>query len=250
MLIYYKGDVSVNILKKIVRKIFYREKSSSDSYVRYLRKIGCRIGENTIFFVPDKTSIDITRPYLIEIGDNVKITQGVTLLTHGYDWSVLSFVFNELIGSAGKVKIGNNVFIGFNSTILKGVTIGNNVIIGANSLVNKDVEDNVVVAGNPAKVIMTIGEYYNKRKSQYIDEAKECAREIYKVTGKLPRVEDFREFFPLFLKRDREEIKKYNFSFKFDHDDGTLLERKFLDSKAVYNSFDEFIKDCRLDENN
>ena len=53
----------------------------------------------------------------------------------------------------GGVKIGNNVFIGMKSTILKGVRIGNNVIIGANSLVNKDVPDNCVVAGNPAKIV-------------------------------------------------------------------------------------------------
>lgn len=49
----------------------------------------------------------------------------------------------------GGVSIGDNVFIGMQSTILKGVHIGNNVIIGANSLVNKDVPDNCVVAGNP-----------------------------------------------------------------------------------------------------
>lgn len=240
----------MKIFKKIIRKIFYTEKSSSDNYVRYLRKIGCRIGKNTTIFVPMKTNIDTTRPYLVEIGDNVNITQGVTILTHGYDWNVLRFVFNDMIGSAGKVKIGNNVFIGVNSTILKGVTIGNNVIVGANSLVCKDIDDNVVVAGNPAKVIMTIDEYYNKRKNEYIDEAKECAREIYKVTGNLPKIKDFPEFFPLFLKRDREELKKYNFSFKSYHDEGNLLEKNFLDSKSVYNSFDEFIKDCRLEESN
>ena len=85
-------------------------------------------------------------------------------MTHGYDWSVLKGKYGEICGSAGKVKIGNNVFIGMQATILKGVTIGNNVIIGANSLVNKNVPDNTVVAGNPAKVIMTIDEYYEKRK--------------------------------------------------------------------------------------
>lgn len=236
----------MQLIKNIIIKLIYREKSSSKSYVKYLRKIGCRIGKNTIFFAPTRTLIDTTRPYLIEIGDGVKITQGVTILTHGYDWSVLNLVYNELIGSAGKVKIGNNVFLGVNSSILKGVTIGDNVIVGANSLVNKDVECNVVVAGNPARVVMTIDDYYAKRKNQYIDEAKQCAREIYKVTGKLPEVKDFPEFFPLFAKRNKEEARKFNF--KFDDDDGYLLEKKFLESKAPYNSFEEFIKDCKLEE--
>ncbi|WP_309486080.1 bifunctional glutamate--cysteine ligase GshA/glutathione synthetase GshB [Enterococcus faecium] len=55
------------------------------------------------------------------------------------------------MGSSERIKIGNNVFIGMKSRILKGVHIGNNVVIGANSLVNKDVSDDCVVAGNLAK---------------------------------------------------------------------------------------------------
>ncbi|HBM5651585.1 transferase, partial [Enterococcus faecium] len=54
------------------------------------------------------------------------------------------------MGSSERIKIGNNVFIGMKSRILKGVHIGNNVVIGANSLVNKDVSDDCVVAGNLA----------------------------------------------------------------------------------------------------
>lgn len=57
-----------------------------------------------------------------------------------------------------------------NSTILKGVTIGNNVIIGVNSLINKNIPDNVV-AGNLAKIICTIEDYYIKRISSQLDEA-------------------------------------------------------------------------------
>lgn len=74
---------------------------------------------------------------LIEIGDDVKITKGVTVLTYGYDFCVLRNVYNETIGFSGKVSIDNNVFIGRNTTILKGVSIGDNVIIGACLLVIK-----------------------------------------------------------------------------------------------------------------
>lgn len=54
------------------------------------------------------------------------------------------------------VVIGNNVWIGMNSTIMRGVTVGDNSIIGANSLVTKDVPSNVIAAGIPAKIIKAI----------------------------------------------------------------------------------------------
>ena len=55
-------------------------------------------------YQPRNTFIDTTRPWLIRIGDHVKITRGVTLLTHGYDWSVLKGVYGEVLGSSGGVN--------------------------------------------------------------------------------------------------------------------------------------------------
>lgn len=150
-------------LKKFFKKIRYGERCDSQTYIKYLKKKGVTIGDRTVIFDPQTTIIDETRPWMIEIGNDVQITSGVTLLTHGYDWSVLKGVYGEVLGSSGVLKIGNNVFIGMHSTILKGVTIGNNVIIGANSLVNKDIPDNCVAAGNPCRVIMSLEEYYKKR---------------------------------------------------------------------------------------
>lgn len=51
------------------------------------------------------------------------------------------------------INIGNNVWIGMNSIVMRGVTIGDNVIIGAGSLVTKDIPENTIAAGNPCKVI-------------------------------------------------------------------------------------------------
>lgn len=76
----------------------------------------------------------------------------------------------------GGICIGNNVFIGMKTTILKGVHIGDNVIIGANSLVNKDVPNNCVVAGNPARVIMSLDKYHEKRKALQLQEAEEIVK--------------------------------------------------------------------------
>lgn len=62
----------------------------------------------------------------------------------------------------GEIQIGDNVFIGANSTILYDVKIGNNVAIGAGSLVNKDIPDGSVAAGVPCKVIGKFEDYKNK----------------------------------------------------------------------------------------
>jgi len=188
----------MNYIINLIKKLVYSEKYNSKTYIKFLRKSGMQIGDNCAIYVPTKTQIDTTRPWLITIGNNVSITEGVTILTHGYDWSVLKGIYGEVLGSSGKVKIGNNVFIGVHSTILKGVTIGDNVIIGANSLVNKDIPNNCVAAGNPCEVIMTIEEYYKKRKKAQLYEAKELVESYRKRYGKNPNEEILREFFWLF----------------------------------------------------
>ena len=60
------------------------------------------------------------------------------------------------LGIAKPVIIGNDVWIGGNVTILLGVTIGNNVVVAAGAVVTKNVPDNYVVAGVPAKLLKTI----------------------------------------------------------------------------------------------
>lgn len=158
-------------IKHAIKKIVLGPKASSQDYVNYLRSNGMVIGNNTVIYSPNNCVIDQTRPWMIEIGDNVSITTGVTILTHGYDWSVFKGMYGDVLGSAGRVKIGNNVFIGMNSTILKGITIGNNVVIGANSLINKDIPDNSVVVGNPQRIVCDIDSYLEKRRTAQVAEA-------------------------------------------------------------------------------
>ena len=62
----------------------------------------------------------------------------------------------------GKIEIGNNVYIGNNAMIMPGVMCGNNVIIAAGSVVTKSIPNNVVVGGNPAKILCTFDDYYMK----------------------------------------------------------------------------------------
>ncbi len=122
-----------------------------------LRKKGAIIGENVSLL---GTTIDINTACLVEIGNNVTITNA-TVLAH--DASTKRFLNYTKIA---KVKIGNNVFIGFGSIILPGVTIGNDVVVGAGSVVREDIPDNSVVAGNPARVICRTEEYLNKNRER------------------------------------------------------------------------------------
>lgn len=95
----------------------------------------------------------------ITIGDNVKIGGGVCIYDtdfHSLD-PVIRRSSEDLKNRAEKpVVIGNNVFIGAKSIILKGVTIGENCVIGAGSVVTKTVPANQIWAGNPAKFIRNI----------------------------------------------------------------------------------------------
>ena len=65
-----------------------------------------------------------------------------------------------------KVMIGDNVFIGARSVILPGVHIGNNVIVGAGSVVTKSIPDNMVAAGNPARLLKQTDVYINEMRSK------------------------------------------------------------------------------------
>ena len=185
-------------ITKFLRKLKYGIRYDSESYIKYLKKIGVIIGERTVIYDPRTTIIDETRPWMIKIGNDVQITSGVTILTHGYDWSVLKGVYGEVLGSSGAVEIGNNVFIGMHSTILKGVHIGNNVIIGANSLINKNIPDNCVVAGNPCRVIMSLEQYYKKRKAAQVEEATELVKLYRDRRKEEPNEQILHEFFWLF----------------------------------------------------
>lgn len=151
------------MIKNILKRIIYRTNSQK---IGYLRKIGIDIGENCFIY----NSLDdySTESYLITIGNNVTITSGVKLLTHDGGMRVLIQVgMLEKADKFGKITIGNNVFVGLNSIILPNVTIGDNVVIGAGSIVTKNLSSNGVYAGNPAKYICSIDDYYKKIKIKF-----------------------------------------------------------------------------------
>jgi acetyltransferase-like isoleucine patch superfamily enzyme len=94
----------------------------------------------------------------IEIGNNCLIGANCKIIDNDFHplniYERIAFKSENIHKKA--IKIGNNCFIGMNSIILKGTEIGDNSIIGAGSVVSGKFPDNVVVAGNPAKIIKYI----------------------------------------------------------------------------------------------
>lgn len=126
----------------------------------YKKKIGVKMGNDCQVF----NNVGFgSEPYLVQLGSKVKITNGTQFITHDGGMEVLRNL--ESLPNAdffGQIIIGNNVFIGNRTMILPGVTVGDNVVIGAGSIVTKDIPNDSVCAGVPAKVIRSIDEYKNK----------------------------------------------------------------------------------------
>lgn len=229
------------MLKDLLLHLKYGYKATSESYVKYLSKKGIKLGNNVKFYSPWTSSIDTQRPWMIEIGNNVHITAGCKILQHGYDWCVLQKKYGDVLGSTGKVKIGDNVFIGAETTILKGVSIGNDVIIGAKSLVNKDCLEPGVYAGNPVRFLMTLDEYHEKRKSKQIKEAKELVIEYYKRYNKYPEKELLREFFWLFEDNYDDLNDTFKDVIKLEGNEESS-KKVFKEHKKEFDSYESFIE--------
>lgn len=180
------GDGEMNIigrLKDVFRLL------TGEIPTKTLIKRGLKVGIN--FNRQQGCFIDPTHCFLIEIGNNVTFSIRVTLMAH--DASTKKVIGYTKIG---KIVIEDNVFIGANATILPNVTIGKNSIIGANSVVTKNIPENVVVAGNPAKIICSIDEYQDKysitNKSKVFDKSYRYTKniELKKIEELKKAVED------------------------------------------------------------
>ena len=234
-------------ITRFIKKLIFPNTYNNEAYIKYLESKHIKIGDGCIFYSPNKISIDVERGHMLKIGNYVKVTSGVKILTHDYSRSVLCNMSEYgNVGEAGCTIIEDNVFIGVNSIILMGAKIGRNCIVGASSVVTGSFPDNVVIAGNPAKVICTLSEYYEKRKQKELDEAKEyvrCWRETYNCD---PTIEDMtNSFIWLYLPRTEQSIKQYERMFRLNGVNQDIYIDTFMKSKPVYNSFEDFLNDCK-----
>ncbi|MEG0997406.1 MAG: acyltransferase [Clostridiales bacterium] len=234
-----------NIYFRIKRRIFPRL-FTSDDMCKYLQENNIKVGKETKFFDASTTCIDAGRPCLLEIGEYCKITAGVIILTHDYSRSVLRRVYGEILGEAKKTIIGNNVFIGMNSIILMGTQIGNNVIIGAGSVVSGIVRDNVVIAGNPARIVRTLEEHYEVRKKRTLQEGIQYAKTFYEYNKRIPTIKEMDPFFPLFLERNIDVVNENNLTIRLSGDNYEEIVHDFLNTKPLFDGYEEFIKYCGL----
>ena len=158
--------------KRIYRWIYYEIVGRMD-YKRYIKKIGVNLrGEVHLY---GRSSWG-TEPWLITIGDNVHITKGVQFITH--DGGTL--IFRKDVPDLEITKpitIGNDVYLGNNVILLPGVTIGNRVVVGAGAIVTKDIPDNSVAVGVPARVIKSADDYFEKLKIESLHLGNLCGEE-------------------------------------------------------------------------
>lgn len=223
--------------------------TSSERYVSYLKSKGMDIGENTVILAPRHTYFDEGRADFISIGSGGVICKNTSFIAHDYSWSILRKRYGIIAPTGGgAITIGNNVFIGEGTTILRDVKVGDNVIIGAASVVTKDIPSDCVAAGNPASVIMTLEEYKNNRQTQLLSEAKKNAIYLYHKYKTVPNEIKMKNFRVLYMPRTEQFNKQYL------SENGCLgdLPEEFIKTlnkqKPIYSSYEEFIN-AMLSEN-
>lgn len=141
------------LMRKVRRKIF-----GGGISIEEYRERGVTIGDNCHIY----GSIDNSHEFLVSMGNNVTIAGGAKLLTHdGSTKKILGY------SKVGRIDIGNDVFIGYHAVVLPNVKIGNKVVIGVGSVVTKDIPDNSIAVGCPAKVIGTYDDYVAKNKELF-----------------------------------------------------------------------------------
>ena len=148
--------------------------------IQYARHIGVTIGENCRIETRNWSS----EPYLITIGNNVAITNGVSLHTHGGARVIRKE--HPDFDMFGKVHICDWAYIGAYSQIMPGVTVGEGALVAAGSVVTKSVEPHTVVGGNPAKFICTTEEFYQRNKKYNLGTKKMTREEKKQFLLSLP----------------------------------------------------------------
>ena len=145
-----------SLIYRVLVRLGLKKKTDYNS-IDFLRSRGVIIGENVNLI---NTTIDWSHGFLVTIGNRVTLT-GVKILTHDGSTQI-PFGLSKV----GKVTIGDEVFVGHGTIILPNVRIGSRVVVGAGSVVTRDIPDNSVAAGNPAKVIGTYDDFLKKHAAQ------------------------------------------------------------------------------------
>ncbi|MEH1166203.1 acyltransferase [Micromonospora sp. CPCC 205539] len=152
----------------------------------FARSLGVDLRGRVRFYGVDRAMFG-SEPWLVSLGDNVYVTAGVQFVTHDGGTLILRKEVPDLEWTA-PIVVGNDVYLGVRTTILPGVTIGNRCVIGAGSVVARDIPDNSVAAGVPARVVRTTDDYLARMQARslrcgHLPAAEKAAviRQIYGV---------------------------------------------------------------------
>ena len=169
--LYFAGDVQLTAERVVARKLIHEFNASLpkdiDRRDQLLRQLFGGVGESltiepsfrcdygyniyfgdNVFINFDCVILDVCR---VDIGNNVLFAPGVHLYTATHPLDVKERLSG--LESGLPIKIGDNVWMGGRSVVNPGVTIGNNVVVASGAVVTKDIPDNAVAAGVPAKIV-------------------------------------------------------------------------------------------------
>lgn len=135
--------------EKLIRELFGSTGQHPEVRSRFVCDYGYNIHVGDNFFANfDCILLDTCE---ITIGDNALLAPRVQIYAAGHPFNLKDRT--SWLGNGAPVKIGNNCWLGGDAVILPGVTLGNNVMVGGGSVVTKSFGDNLVIAGNPARII-------------------------------------------------------------------------------------------------
>ena len=130
------------------------------------------------------------------------------------------------VAAMRSVTIGDNVFVGWGATILPGTTIGENTIIGAGAVVSGNIEADSVYAGNPARKIMTLEDFYQRRIARQEGEARNIYKSYLDSFGKEPTAERFYGYESLWARSKYSHCRYDSYSDFCDSIKEQIMEKK------------------------
>lgn len=130
-------------------------RDSPAAAAEFARDMGVTVGRNCRFYGVDWGH----EPFLVEIGDDVLVAFGVRFVNHDSGVYVFRHEAEDVVNNFGRIRIGDNCFIGINAMIMPNVQIGRNCIVAAGAVVMNSFSDDCVIMGNPAKTVFPTSFY-------------------------------------------------------------------------------------------